>query len=115
MIKLSNHQISSRGSLSAPTDNSIVKQKKIKVDPILASIQHRIQMDKYVDDFYVLTEGAKQRNMKKEEKLSVAKQIKTVLQEKVNEDTLKKLHRRFTLDTFKKNLSIYQRQNIFNK
>lgn len=44
-----------------------------KKDPILNGIRNRIAMEKYTDDFFVLVEGAKQINTKKEEKLSIEK------------------------------------------
>jgi len=44
-----------------------------KDDAILRSIKNRIAMEKYEDDFFVLTEAARQTNAKKAEKLSVGK------------------------------------------
>ncbi|EAR84178.2 thioredoxin and glutathione reductase family protein (macronuclear) [Tetrahymena thermophila SB210] len=86
-----------------------------KNDPIFKNIRNRIQNEKYVDDFYVLTEGARPRNTQKEEKLSIEKEIKTVLQEKVNEDQLKKLYRKYVLETMKKNIALEKKMRMFEK
>ncbi|KAL4442140.1 hypothetical protein ABPG74_009158 [Tetrahymena malaccensis] len=84
-------------------------------DPIFKNIRNRIQNEKFVDDFYVLTEGARPRNTQKEEKLSIEKEIKTVLQEKVNEDQLKKLYRKYILETMKKNIGLEKKMRMFEK